>query len=79
MLDYSARVKKDIEYGDTHVSVWHTFCQLCFAEDCSYLQPQMILKDDSGFLEIPQSVFVCFILRLDYWKKEKPTSVVIHY
>lgn len=44
----------------------HTFNQLCFAEDCSYLQPQMILKDESGFLEILQSVFVCFVLRFNH-------------
>lgn len=44
----------------------HTFNQLCFAEDCSYLQAQMILKDESGFLEILQSVFVCFVLRFNH-------------
>lgn len=55
-----------------HISVLHT---VCFGEDCSYLQPQMFFKEDSGFLEIFHSVFVCFILRLDYWKKRETEPV----
>lgn len=53
----------------------YTFNQLGLAEDCSYLQPQIILKDESGFLEILQSVFVCFILRFDHWNMKNKRSV----
>ena len=57
---------KKVLNTEKHVRVWPTFCF-----DCSYLQPQMTLKDSSGFLEIPQSVFVCFILRHKYYQREK--------
>lgn len=56
----------DTEKGRQNLCMWHTFNQLWFAEDGSYLQPQMILKNVSGFLEVSQSVFVCFVLRLYY-------------
>lgn len=57
----------------------HTFNQLCFAEDCSYLQPQMILKDESGFLEILQSVFVCFVLRFNHWNVGRKNKCTVQY
>lgn len=57
-------MKTEIKMENVHDC--HTFNQLCFAVDCSYLHPQMFLKDESSFLEIPQSGFVCFMLRLNY-------------
>lgn len=59
--------------------VLHTFNQLCFAENCSYLQPQMILKDESGFLEILQSVFVCSVLRFNHWNVGRKNKCTIQY
>lgn len=38
-------LQKDTEYRNVHVCLQHTFNQLCFAVDCSYLHPQMFLKD----------------------------------
>lgn len=56
---------------------WRTFSELWFAKDGSNLQAQMFLEDISGFLEVAQSVFVCLVLGLNYWKRKRKTQDTI--